>query len=271
MGKFDKVLLVSDFDGTLTGGDGNIPQRNVDAIMHFIDEGGLFTVSTGRTKIGFHNYSEKIINAPVLLGNGAMAYDYSKKEVVFTNTINSEVCEIFTDFVKYFPLTGIEIYTVDDRAFVVNPNSMNYAHYNGLRIDNFIVSNNIADDMFPAVKIMLSAGKAETFEVQKYLQKTDLKGMKYIPCTGAFVELLAVSAGKGNALFQLADALSVEHKDIYAVGDGSNDTDMLEAALVSFAPSGADALALNSANITVCSSDEGAVADTIAYLERNYC
>lgn len=271
MGKFDKVLLASDFDGTLTGSDGRIPQRNIEKIKYFISEGGLFTVSTGRTKIGFHNYSEQLINAPVLLGNGAMAYDYIKKEAVFNNSINSDAVKVFSGFCKLFPFVGIEIYTVDDRAFVINPNNLNYEHYKGLRIDNFVISEGVTEEMFPAVKIMLSAGRAETLNVQEYLRQIDLKGMKYIPCTGAFVELLSISSGKGNALLQLADSLSVAYTDTYAIGDGSNDVDMLEAASLSFSPSSGEAAALKAADITVCSSNDGAVADAIEYLEEKYC
>lgn len=270
MGKFDKVLLVSDFDGTLTGSDGAIPPGNIEKIEYFISEGGLFTVSTGRTKIGFHNYSSRFINAPVLLGNGAMAYDYSKSEVVFTNSIGSSVCDVFAELRKEFPFIGIEIYSTDDRAFVVNPGEMNYEHYRGLKIDNVIVSDAVTEDMLPAVKIMLSVGKEHSLAVQKYLQERGLKGMKYIPCTGSFVELLAISSGKGNALHQLADSLAVSYEDVYAVGDGSNDVDMLEAAACGFAPADGDALAVNSADVIVCSSDDGSVADVIGYLENKY-
>ena len=43
MAKFSDVLLASDFDRTLSGCDGTIPQANLDAIRYFMDEGGAFT------------------------------------------------------------------------------------------------------------------------------------------------------------------------------------------------------------------------------------
>ena len=48
MGKFDGVLLVSDFDDTLYAPDVAVPERNVSAIRYFTGEGGRFTVATGR-------------------------------------------------------------------------------------------------------------------------------------------------------------------------------------------------------------------------------
>ena len=40
MGKFDGVLLVSDFDDTLYAPDVAVPERNVSAIRYFTGEGG---------------------------------------------------------------------------------------------------------------------------------------------------------------------------------------------------------------------------------------
>lgn len=82
MGKFEKVLIASDFDGTLKNDDGIITDDVRSAIAYFISEGGYFTVCTGRTYQGFHLYDPSYINAPVLLTNGSMAYDYEKRACV---------------------------------------------------------------------------------------------------------------------------------------------------------------------------------------------
>ena len=46
MGLFSDVLLTVDFDRTLTAPDSTIPERNIEAIRWFIDNGGAFTVNT---------------------------------------------------------------------------------------------------------------------------------------------------------------------------------------------------------------------------------
>jgi len=48
MGKFDKVIIVSDIDGTFLGKNGRIVPENIEAIEYFKREGGSFTVATGR-------------------------------------------------------------------------------------------------------------------------------------------------------------------------------------------------------------------------------
>ena len=90
MGKFDGVLLASDYDGTLYDSHGIITEEVRAAIRYFTDNGGRFTVCTGRSKQGFHAYSPDYINAPVLLANGAMAYDYAAERTVFILPLREE-------------------------------------------------------------------------------------------------------------------------------------------------------------------------------------
>ena len=268
MGIFNGFLIASDFDGTLTGSKGDIPGANIEAIRYFISEGGYFTVSTGRTKEGFHNYSEEIINAPVLLGNGAMAYDYKNESVAFTNAIGAENMDVLNRMITEHPYLGTELYTVDGRVFVINKNEANLRHFASLKLASYSDADCFTADMFPIVKVMVSAGERAK-ELQEYFDVTDMCTLKYIPTRGSFVEILSVFSGKGNALQQLADYLGVEKNKALCIGDGSNDTDMLSAAEISFCPSSGEELARNAAKIILCSSDEGCVADAVRYIERN--
>ena len=42
-------LLISDIDGTLVNTKKEIPPRNIEAIAHFREMGGRFTIATGRS------------------------------------------------------------------------------------------------------------------------------------------------------------------------------------------------------------------------------
>ena len=79
MGKFDGVLLVSDFDDTLYDHNLTVNDRNHRAIEYFLEQGGRFTIATGRAHRTFTPQIEKerlILNAPAVLSNGASIYDY---------------------------------------------------------------------------------------------------------------------------------------------------------------------------------------------------
>ena len=47
MGKFDGILICSDWDGTLFDGE-KVPEESVNAIKYFQENGGKFTLCSGR-------------------------------------------------------------------------------------------------------------------------------------------------------------------------------------------------------------------------------
>ena len=84
MALFDKVLLTVDYDRTLTAPDSSIPQRNIEAIRYFMENGGAFTVNTGRSLPMSKFFPENLqVNAPLLLYNGSLAYDLQTKQVLY--------------------------------------------------------------------------------------------------------------------------------------------------------------------------------------------
>lgn len=269
MGKFSGVLLASDFDATLTDSKGNIPKSNSDAIKYFVSQGGKFTVSTGRTKVGFHFYSDELINAPILLGNGAAAYDHRKDEYCFLNEIKLAAFDEIFDLLRFFPDVAVEIYCVNDKVFAINPHEMNLRHFETLKINNYSTCNRLSCDMFPAIKIMLYT-ECRSMEIQAYLSERNSEYIKYIPTSGQFVEIISSTAGKGAALLQLASVLNIKKENVYAVGDGGNDVDMLKSAEIGFVPISGDKRALEYADKTVRSCDDGAVADVIGYFDTLY-
>ena len=73
---FSDVLLTVDYDRTLTAPDSTIPERNLEAIRYFMDNGGAFTLNTGRSTTTMRDLFDKIpVNAPFLLYNGSAAYE----------------------------------------------------------------------------------------------------------------------------------------------------------------------------------------------------
>ena len=78
MGKFDRILMVSDLDFTFLGAKGKCVPRNLEAITRFQAEGGKFTIATGRIFINAEAaipHLREIINAPAITANGACLYD----------------------------------------------------------------------------------------------------------------------------------------------------------------------------------------------------
>ena len=99
--KFNKVLLASDFDNTLVYTQGalergeDIPPmsaRNREAVEYFIQNGGYFSISTGRALPAFARYAKDLpCNAPCVIANGAAIYDFNKNCYVETAFLDADI------------------------------------------------------------------------------------------------------------------------------------------------------------------------------------
>ena len=105
---FSDILLTVDFDRTLTGPDSKIPQRNLDAIAFFMENGGKFTVNTGRSVATFHKYLDKVpVNAPVLMYNGSARWEDGK--LTQLKTIDLPMWETLKIVKDEFPNMNLEV------------------------------------------------------------------------------------------------------------------------------------------------------------------
>lgn len=267
MKKFDKVLIASDFDGTLKNDDGEITEDVRKAIAYFISEGGYFTVSTGRSFQGFHLYDSEYINAPVLLANGAMAYDYEKEKIVFCDGIGEEGFEAIRQVRDNFPNASIEMYALGE-TFGINMTVHSERHFTSQGIDYSEISDP-SKATIPWAKAMIGSDSENTLKIQKFL-KDNFSEPGFLPTTGSYIELMKKGVDKGTGLHKLADSLHVPHSQCYAVGDGYNDIEMLIAAAAGFVPCNGSTEALEKATHIVRSNNDGAVANVIEILDKIY-
>ena len=115
MGKFDGLLLVSDFDDTLYDFHHRIPPRNLEALGRWIGQGGRFTVATGRAHRTFAPYVHLApINAPVVLSNGSTIYDFQTETMLVQTLLDDRAPEDFQALMEAMPSLGLETYHGED-------------------------------------------------------------------------------------------------------------------------------------------------------------
>ena len=128
MGKFDGLLLVSDFDDTLYDFHHRIPPRNLEALGRWIGQGGRFTVATGRAHRTFAPYVHLApINAPVVLSNGSTIYDFQTETMLVQTLLDDRAPEDFQALMEAMPSLGLETYHGED-IYVYRPNAITDAH-----------------------------------------------------------------------------------------------------------------------------------------------
>ena len=267
MKRFDRVLLVTDFDGTLNDDRGETPENVLEAIRYFTENGGFFTAGTGRTYQGLRRYAHtELFNAPALLANGAMAYDYRTQTIAFLDGIGDEGVAFIRRLTKAFPDISVEMYPFDE-TYAVHISPDTERHFTNQGIPYTVVSD--PDEApRPWAKVMLCCPTGRSADVQAYLRKEGMLG--FLPTDGTFVEVLQKGVNKGSGLLKLADLLSVPYGRVYAAGDGYNDVDMLRCAAGAFVPCNGSAEALAAATHVVRSNNDGAIAHAIEILDSVY-
>ncbi len=74
MGKYSGIFLCSDFDGTLAY-KAHVPQNNIDAIKYFCQNGGIFSVASGRTLDFLNGYVDELcLDSYVACVNGTQIF-----------------------------------------------------------------------------------------------------------------------------------------------------------------------------------------------------
>ena len=96
---------MSDMDGTLLGDDRQVSQENREAVAYFTQNGGRFAVATGRSKAGMEYFFAGHCNQRALrhLANGAVVYDFQKKEIVGAEAVGQDGYELALDLAQRSP------------------------------------------------------------------------------------------------------------------------------------------------------------------------
>jgi HAD superfamily hydrolase (TIGR01484 family) len=93
MGKFDGILICSDWDGTLFAND-TVPESTICAIEYFKSEGGLFSISSGRDPSFLKEMSKFVLpNTYCICYGGALIADISNGEIVKSDFLDDDVFE----------------------------------------------------------------------------------------------------------------------------------------------------------------------------------
>ena len=109
MGKFDGVLFFADYDDTLYNSAHTVAPEDHAAIRYFVENGGYFSIATGRAHRTFTPQIEKeglLLTAPVVLSNGAAIYDYASDRYLLDSTLDKNMPQWLDQLCGKFPARG---------------------------------------------------------------------------------------------------------------------------------------------------------------------
>ncbi len=281
MGKFDGLLLVSDFDNTLVYTEEALrlcvdmpPVSDVNraAVEHFMAEGGIFSIATGRAKPAFETVVDGIpMNGPTVLFNGAAIYDFRQRRYLVTAFLPDTVREHITQVVTALPEVAAELYHDDNTIHALNANDVTRRHMHVTHSPSIEVDS-IEQVPSPISKTLFSTEEEHLDALLAYLKAQPwYDDYEVVPSAVTLVELTAKGANKGGMVQRMAALLGIQQENVICVGDHANDISMLTWAGEGYAPANAIPLVLDTPGVRRlpdCRDD--AIAALIDSLDKRY-
>lgn len=274
--KFDGLMIMTDLDGTFLGRHSELLPRNLEAVEYFKSEGGLFTFATGRTTANLTNIipePERIVNAPISLGNGCCLYDATAKRSVRDYIMEQpEAYELATWLRASYPELGMRISTVNE-GFLYEPNDeltrKNLSRVPATSQTTRPIAEWGCGDWYKIVLIG-DSDRLEEVRADGIARYGDAFG---IDKSGR--RLLEFHRHDRTKAAMLPDFRELYDRPglpltICCVGDFENDIDMLRAADIAACPSNATDSVKQVCRLCVCPNTDGVIGDLVDYFEHNY-
>lgn len=246
--KFDNILLVTDMDGTLLDERSNLSGKSIESIKYFIDNGGKFAFATGRNQKNMKAFADMVHpNAPSILYNGSLLYDFYEEKTVKAINIDDSVCEYVNKVFNSRPEVAIEIHK-DGEIYELHPNKMTEFH---MSIVDFqpIYIDSYTDVPFPWIKVGFWVDGDNIDDFYKFGERLNNDKFNFIRVHEFSCEYLNKNADKGillNEYRRLYPGIK-----IISCGDNANDAVMMKNSDLSFAPQNAFDPVKNSASFVL--------------------
>ena len=263
MGKFDGILLCTDFDHTLAI-KAVVSQENADAIRYFQENGGRFTVVSGRNPFFLKEHIEGFaVNAPLVGYNGALIIDETTDEILFSGGRND-----------------LDAFDLVEAAWEKEPTMWSVTPHDASlfvgRCSRTLGAEGAVADMAtlralltkrPLYNVICSF-KAEEDAIAVKERLAEAAGDKFIVirswATG--VEVINPWDQKGAAALRLKELLGA--KLLVCAGDFENDISMIEAADIGYAVENALPSVKAAADRVTVSCEQHAIAAIIRELDE---
>jgi Cof subfamily protein (haloacid dehalogenase superfamily) len=263
--KFEGKFIISDLDGTLLPTSHRIPQENLDAIKYFTDNGGAFTVATGRSVPSAERYIKQMnIKLPVIVYNGTGIYDYDKNEFLWKASVSPLAYDIVQTVLKEYPDIGVEVFNGTD-IYVLNETPMINKHLDDEKID--FIPATLENVPKPWLKVLFIGERERIDLIKERYMNLPQEEIYFVFSSFTFFEMLPFGLSKGTALVKLSEILVQDISKAYAIGDYYNDLDMIKNAGFGVAVDNAPNEIKAAAKLVVGHCDYGAIAELIHYID----
>lgn len=242
-----KVLYVSDLDGTLLNMNQELNSSTIKKLNNLIDKGINFTVSTGRGDSIRTILKDINFNLPVMILNGSLNYDFSKKEYMNKKTISrNKVIEIM-NVVNNFGFKKFEVQTITNgkvKRFAVS----DWDTYSDCLALNVVNNKEKMEEM---VKLLEQIRDINFFYHKKVYSEDEW-----------FCDITPKDVSKASSLKEFKEQYRFDK--VIAFGDSENDLPLVEIADEFYAVENATDIVKKNATAVIGNCYDDGVADFIS-------
>lgn len=252
MRRYDGILICSDLDGTLVNTAGEISLENARAVAAFQENGGMFTISTGRLPSHLRQFFSRVVpNVAIISHNGACIYDFAAEAYRYRNPIRADTMPLFSylqDTARE-AISFVTMFTDTDKYSFSLTEAMDALH--SIRPYKIV----LVMDQEPHAISLQDTLRASAFQHTYCFSRSWPTGL----------EILDITATKGTAVLELKQLLGCVQTTI-CIGNYENDISMLRCADIGYAVDNAPAHVKRWADRLCASCDADAIAQVIAAL-----
>lgn len=261
---YHSIALFTDLDGTLFDSDRNVSAENQAAIRKFVEGGGAFGISTGRAPDNAISLlSDVEINSWSVVLNGAAAYHFPEGRSALQSDLPRREMEALLHWVTHeLPEVNIQLCTDGPLLLLTRPE---YFDYPFVSTHQPMTVAGIEDALrYRWLKVLFCAPRPILERLYLHAQETGAAdSMDLVYTNEVFLEFLPKNVNKGSCLHALRSLSELKGRTFVAIGDYTNDLELLQEADVAIAVENALPEVKRIADHIVCSHDEHALADLI--------
>ncbi len=268
MRKINYKMIVSDFDGTLVQSDGKVSEKNIKAINEYIDAGGVFVISTGRSTTGILPKAKKLgLKGLISCCQGTIILDIESGGVLFDKRLSQETtlaaCRKMEEL-------GLHIHAYDLWEYYSNVDDemlLNYEKITETKA-SLVLNEKMSDFLLKkkvgAYKLLAMVLPEDNSKIVEELSKAKLPDCDITKSAAFLVEVVNDKCSKGSAVSFLARHYGIEIEKTVGIGDNYNDISMIDAVGLGVAVANAeDALKQRADYVCENSNEQSAVAEVI--------
>ena len=288
-------LIAIDLDGTMLNSYGIVSEETKKTIKKVEEQDVEVVIASGRPIASIKEIAKEIDSKNYFIaGNGAIVYDMKKDVIIYEKTMPKEkileivkICE--ENSISYNVYTQTEIL-----AKALKFNVLYYHKENLKKEENKKTKINIVNDMYEYIKNKQDAKflkiticdesktvfnsiirklkevkNIEILEVSHMARKTITQGTEEYPISYYYTEISRENVDKWNAIEFLIKKLGIKKEEVMAIGDNSNDKEMIKNAGLGVAMKQSTPAILQLANEVTEGNNEDGVAKILQKYYKN--